>query len=131
MRFYDALQLDPSILKRKIAACDTKDEKAYYWIAMAVRSILIVAFAIVFISLLYGIFGSENTPLAVAMFCMMLGAGIYGLQEAVILRIVDTFLGVVFGLVFAAIFHRLAAVRLLPSLKKELSDQESGHFPTP
>ena len=73
MRFYDALQLDPSILKRKIAACDTKDEKAYYWIAMAVRSILIVAFAIVFISLLSGIFGSENTPLAVAMFCMMLG----------------------------------------------------------
>ena len=62
---------------------------------------------------------------------LMLGAGIYGLQEAVILRIVDTFLGVVFGLVFAAIFHRLAAVRLLPSLKKELSDQESGHFPTP
>lgn len=366
MRFYDALQLDPSILKRKIVACDTKDEKAYYWIAMAVRSILIVAFAIVFISLLSGIFGSENTPLAVAMFCMMLGirfvnfeycigdslvtlaavlailvlipsaaavlppilliplhfasffallymttqrpemgngglysfayiyltgnpvfgealirrgllalvgylicgailiakhrdqhkstrfyhvmrkfdlsspvhlwqlrmalgvslvltagqafgverfmwmgfacasllseypysgntsvrfrqriigavagscafwvlylvtpeafhplmgplgglclgfctdyryktamncfgalmlgAGIYGLQEAVILRIVDTFLGVVFGLVFAAIFHRLAAVRFLSPLKKELSDQESGHFPTP
>lgn len=73
MRFYDALQLDPSILKKKIAACDTKDEKAYYWIAMAVRSILIVAFAVVFISLLSSIFGSENTPLAVALFCMMLG----------------------------------------------------------
>ena len=73
MRFYDALQLDPSILKRKIAACDTNDEKAYYWIAMAMRSILIVAFAIVFISLLSGVFGSENTPMAVAIFCMMLG----------------------------------------------------------
>ena len=73
MRFYDALQMDPSILKRKIAACDANDEKAYYWIAMAVRSILIVAFAIVFISLLSSAFGSENTPLVVVIFCMMLG----------------------------------------------------------
>lgn len=73
MKFYDALQLDPAILKRKIAACDTKQEKARYWIAMAVRSALIVAFAIVFISLLSGVFGADNTPLAVALFCMMLG----------------------------------------------------------
>ena len=73
VKFYDALQLDPSILKRKIAACDTRKEKTYYWIAMAVRSVLIVAFAIVFISLLSGVFGSDNTPMAVALFCMMLG----------------------------------------------------------
>ena len=72
MKFYDALQLDPAILKRKIAACDTGREKAYYWTAMAVRSALIVAFAIVFISLLSSVFGSDNTPLAVALFCMML-----------------------------------------------------------
>lgn len=73
MKFYDALQLDPAILKRNIAACDTGREKRFYWIAMAVRSALIVAFAIVFISLLSGIFGADNTPLAVALFCMMLG----------------------------------------------------------
>lgn len=73
MKFYDALQMDPSILKRKIAACETRKEKTYYWVAMAVRSALIVAFAIVFISLLSGIFGANNTPLAVALFCMMLG----------------------------------------------------------
>ena len=30
MKFYDALQLDPAILKRKIAVCDTKQEKARY-----------------------------------------------------------------------------------------------------
>ena len=48
-KFYDALQMDPAVLKRKIAACDTRQEKNYYWIAMAVRSVLIVAFAIVFI----------------------------------------------------------------------------------
>ena len=54
-KFYDALQMDPAVLKRKIAACDTRQEKNYYWIAMAVRSVLIVAFAIVFISLLSGV----------------------------------------------------------------------------
>ena len=73
MKFYDALQMDPAILKREIAACETRQEKAYYWVAMAVRSALIVAFAIVFISLLSGVFGADNTPLAVALFCMMLG----------------------------------------------------------
>ena len=49
---------------------------------------------------------------------LMLGTGIYGLQGAVILRIVDTVLGVTFALVFAAIFHRLAAVRLLPDAQE-------------
>ena len=73
MKFYDALQLDPAILKRKIAACGTRREKAYYWAAMAARSVLIVSFAIVFISLLSNLFGADNTPLAVALFCMMLG----------------------------------------------------------
>jgi len=52
MKFYDALQMNPSVLKRKIAAGETRKEKTYYWVAMAVRSALIVAFAIVFISLL-------------------------------------------------------------------------------
>ena len=49
---------------------------------------------------------------------LMLGTGIYGLHGAVILRIVDTVLGVTFALVFAAIFHRLAAVRLLPDTQE-------------
>ena len=44
---------------------------------------------------------------------LMLGAGIYGIHGAVILRVVDTILGVTFGLIFAALFHRVAAVRFL------------------
>lgn len=44
---------------------------------------------------------------------LMLGAGIYGIHGAVILRVVDTVLGVTFGLIFAALFHRVAAVRFL------------------
>ena len=71
--FYNALQMDPSVLKRRIAACGTKGEKAFYWAAMAVRSALIVAVAILFISLLSGLFGADNTPLAVMLFCMLLG----------------------------------------------------------
>lgn len=43
---------------------------------------------------------------------LMLGTGIYGLQEAVLLRMADTLLGVTFGLVFATIFHRLATTKL-------------------
>lgn len=50
---------------------------------------------------------------------LMLGAGIYGLQGAVILRITDTLLGAAFGLAFAAIFHRLVALRFLPAPNAE------------
>lgn len=73
MSFYQSLQMDPSVLKKRIAQCETVREKTFYWTAMAIRSVLIVAFAIVFISLLSGLFGQENTPLAVAVFCIMLG----------------------------------------------------------
>lgn len=83
MKFYDALQMDPAVLKRQIAACETNREKTYYWVAMAVRSALIVAFAIVFISLLSSVFGTDNTPLAVALFCMMLGIRFVNFQYCI------------------------------------------------
>lgn len=73
MKFYDALQMDPSVLKKKIALCQTRQEKLYYWFAMALRSMLTVAFAIVFISTLAKLFGQENSPMAVALFCILLG----------------------------------------------------------
>lgn len=73
MKFYDALQLDPASLKRKIAACATRRERLYYWSAMAVRAVLIVVFAVAFIGLLSGLFGDDNAPLAVVLFCMLLG----------------------------------------------------------
>ena len=73
MNFYQTLQMDPSVLKKRIAQCETVREKTFYWTAIAIRSALIVAFAVLFISLLSGLFGQENTPLAVALFCIMLG----------------------------------------------------------
>lgn len=45
---------------------------------------------------------------------LMIGAELYGLSGAVALRLADTVLGAVFGLCFAALFHRLSR-RLLPA----------------
>lgn len=73
MTFYQALQMDPSILKRKSSQCSAFREKVFYWTAMTVRSVLIVAFAVLFISALSAVFGQENTPFAVALFCILLG----------------------------------------------------------
>ena len=73
MNFYQNLQMDPSVLKKRIVQSETVREKMYYWIVIAIRSVLIVAFAVLFISMLSGWFGQENTPLAVALFCIMLG----------------------------------------------------------
>lgn len=73
IRFYDALQLDPSVLKGEIRSCSKIKDKIYYWSAIAVRSILIVSFAVLFISLLSAIFGEDNTPLAVVLLCILLG----------------------------------------------------------
>ncbi len=73
MRFYDALQLDPSCLKQKIRAAEQPKERRKLTAAMAARSVLIVLFAIVMISPVSKVFGPENSAMAVAMFCILLG----------------------------------------------------------
>lgn len=83
MNFYQALQMDPSVLKHKIAGCTDIQEKLFYWTAIAVRSVLIVAFAVVFISTLSHLFGQENTPLAVALFCILLGIRFVSFQYCI------------------------------------------------
>lgn len=73
MRFYDILQLDPLIIKRLMGESTTKKEKIRLGTGMFLRSLLIVLFAILFVSALSSVFGSENTPMAVAIFCILLG----------------------------------------------------------
>lgn len=73
MKFYDILQWDPQVTKMFMSRSTTKKEKIKLGIGMFMRSILIVLFAIVFISGLTSVFGSENTPMAVAIFCILLG----------------------------------------------------------
>lgn len=72
MKFYDALQLDPAVLKKKIKESQTHNEKNFYRTAITVRAFLIVAFAVIFIGALSNIFGAENSPMAVALFCIIL-----------------------------------------------------------
>lgn len=73
MKFYDVLQLDPSVTKKLIKETSDGNEKAKLREGMFFRSILIVLFAIAFISTLSSMFGNENTPMAVVIFCILLG----------------------------------------------------------
>ncbi len=73
MRFYDALQLDPSILKQKIRASELPRERRKLMAAIPVRSILTVLFAIIMIAPAAPVFGPENSAMAVALFCILLG----------------------------------------------------------
>lgn len=73
MSFYNLLQLDPAVLKPKIRSAKNKKERFKLINAMALRSILIVLFSIAFIAPLSNIFGSENSPMLVALFCILLG----------------------------------------------------------
>lgn len=73
MRFYDALQLDPSFLKKMIRAAELPKEKWKLTAAMIARSFLTVLFAIVMIAPVASIFGAENSAMAVALFCILLG----------------------------------------------------------
>lgn len=72
MNFYDALQADPMILKQKIAGASEKREKIWFISAIAVRAALLAAFAVAVISLLNLLFGSENSNMAVVVFCIFL-----------------------------------------------------------
>lgn len=72
MNFYNELQLDPAILKSKIAKSQSQAERRHIYMVIAVRSVLIVMFAIAFIAPLSALFGNENSPAAVALFCMLL-----------------------------------------------------------
>lgn len=72
MRFYDVLQLDPVVIKKMIREREEKKDKLWLWGAIIIRSLLIVLFAVVFISVLTALFGSANSPMAVAVFCILL-----------------------------------------------------------
>lgn len=71
--FYQLLQMDARGLWAAIHATPTSRDKARLGFAMALRSILLVAFAILFIGVLTQLFGQNNTGLVVAGFCILLG----------------------------------------------------------
>lgn len=71
--FYQLLQMDARGLWAAIHAAPSSRDKARLGFAMALRSILLVAFAILFIGVLTQLFGQNNTGLVVAGFCILLG----------------------------------------------------------
>ena len=72
MRFYDALQLDPAGLWDAIRGAETKKEKRKMQVAIVVRPMLIVAFAIALIAPMTTFFGAENNAMTVGLFCILL-----------------------------------------------------------
>ena len=72
MSFYDALQLDPAALKARIWASESQREKNFFRLALLSRALLLVGFAILFIGAGTSLFGAENSPMAVVLFCMLL-----------------------------------------------------------
>ena len=72
MSFYSLLQKDVHVLKGMIHESQTKKEKFRYIQALFLRSLLLVAFAVVFISLCNVLFGDENSSMAVVLFCVLL-----------------------------------------------------------
>lgn len=73
MSFYEILQKDPAVIKRLIRKTDDKKEANRLKFGMGLRSLLIVLFAVAFIGPLSNIFGSQNSAMAVSIFCILLG----------------------------------------------------------
>lgn len=78
MKFYDLLQLDPGTIRKMMAKTDSPAEKRRLRMASFTRSLLIVIFSILFISLMTGLFGSENSSMAVSIFCILLAVRFVG-----------------------------------------------------
>ena len=78
MSFYQLLQLDPAVLKNYIRNSEETKEKRRVTFALVLRSMLLVAFAIVFISIMTMFFNEENSAMAVVFFCMLLSLRFVG-----------------------------------------------------
>ena len=124
MRFYDALQQDPSVLKKKIREAESPKEKRKLAAAMTARSFLIVLFAIMMISPAAPLFGQENSAMAVAMFCIFLGLrfvdfgccirdGLLTLAAAFLLLLLAPCAAAQVGFLLAAVIHCTAFFTIL------------------
>ncbi len=78
MSFYNMIQLDPAAIRAMIRKTDDKKEIRRLKLASVVRSLLIVIFAILFISLMSALFGTANSSMAVSIFCILLAVRFVG-----------------------------------------------------
>ncbi len=70
--FYNLLQLDPDKIKKKISESGTFGKKFYYSFVLAFRAAIIVAFAILFVSVASSFFGEDNSPMGVVLLVFVL-----------------------------------------------------------
>lgn len=72
MNFYQLLQLDPSTLKYKVHSTDDKKKKMKFMLCLSLRAVLIVLFAIFWITSLTFLFSKDTSSLALILFCILL-----------------------------------------------------------
>ncbi len=100
MRFYDLIQLDPGTMRQRIAKTANVKQIRRMRLAMVVRSVLIVLFSILFVSLMNMWFGAYNSSMAIALFCVLLAVRFVGYGY----NIYDSLLGmlIVFALLLVS-----------------------------
>lgn len=78
MNFYDLMQLDVYALRGYISKEESKKGKMYYMSALLTKSILTVLFAVSVISAMSFAFGTENSGMAVFIFCIFMSMRFIG-----------------------------------------------------
>lgn len=74
---YQLIQLSPGALRIKIANAKSQEKKRYIQ-ALLLRDVSLLSFAIVYITLFIKLFGSANSSVAVASFCMIIAMHFVG-----------------------------------------------------
>ncbi len=72
MKFYEILQKDPAALKHMIKQSNDPKEIKRLKLGMLARALLIVVFAIAFVAPCTLLFNSQNSAMAVSIFCILL-----------------------------------------------------------
>ena len=99
MRFYDVLQMNPKDLKRTIINADTPEFRRKVKLARWVRALLLVTFCILLITPIVTLFGQENSPVAVALICILLALRFVDFGYCVEDSLIN--LGIVFAILVA------------------------------
>ncbi len=77
-QFYQDLQYAPIQLFAKIKETNQLSLKSYYRFVLVIRSILLVGFSIIFISLFEMLFSNDNASLSVLIFCLIMTLQVIG-----------------------------------------------------
>ncbi len=72
MNFYNLLQLNPDKIKEMAKESSTVGGKIYYGFTVTFRAVIIVAFCILFCTILNTLFGEENSALSVVLVILVL-----------------------------------------------------------